>query len=255
MRKRPSLLLFLVAALVLVAASLPVQVAVLFGHPINEMDAILAKLTPLNWAVIAACLAHAFVAFNASRWLLITAIPALLIVNLNNLAVGMAGINYNMNQAMFATGAFILLHGTLLHPSIRNLLEVPNRRWWLQAPRKIMKLNMSVRRLNGEVFMAHTHDISRGGAFIPFFSVEQYSRGNVSPPLVPNDLEHVELDFMIDEQPYTCQAKVVRKTGACGTYPAGIGLQFVNLSGKEQRELDRLIRNAPASPRQMEAAL
>lgn len=255
MRTRPKLLLCLVAALIGVAVSMPVQIAWLFGHPITEMDAILAKLTPLNWAVIFACLAHAYVTYNASRWLLISAFGAVLVVNLNNLSVGMAEINYSFGEALFGTVAFFGLHSVVLHPSIRNLLEIPTKRWWMQPPRKSMNLKMSVRRLNGEVFMAKTHDISRGGVFIPFFSVEKYSRGELSPPLVPNDLEHVMLDFMVDDKTYKCQAKVVRKTDACGTYPAGMGLQFLNLSGKEQRELDRFIRNAPESPHHMAATL
>ncbi len=255
MQTRPKLLIAISMAMVAVALSLPIQISFLFGHPFTEVEPILAKLTPLNWAVMGVCLLHGYCVFNASRWMLASTILAVLVVNFNNIAVGSIELNYSFGQAFLGTLGFIALNGALAHPSIRNLVAMPSKRWWMRAPRRSIKLNMSVKRLNGEVFMAHTHDISRGGAFIPFFSVEEYSRGLVHPPLVPNDLEHVMLDFMVNDKPYSCQAKVVRKTDASGTYPAGLGLQFVNLSGKEQRQLDRYLRNVPDTTQQPEITL
>lgn len=255
MRTRPKLLIFLSIALVLTAASLPIQVALLFEHTFWELGGIFGKLTIMNWAVMITCMVNAYFVYQGSRWMLVSAISAILVVNLNNIAVASVGINYSAMEATLATLGFLALHAVLVHPDVRMLLQIPTMRWWRIPPRKPVAVEMKVRRLNGEVFQAQSHDLSRGGTFIPFFSVAAHSRSPLRTPLVPNDLEFVMLDFKVNDKPYSCQAKVVRKTDARGTYPAGMGLQFVNLTRKERREIDRYIRNAPSHQPSSEQSL
>lgn len=252
MQTRPKALLLLSLCLVAVALSFPLQIMWMFGHGPFELDAVFFKLTALNRATMLAILASAFCVYHAMPQTLPMTLGTVLLVNWNNYVAGSFELNYDWTTTVYASLGYLALHGLMLEPNAAKVLLDPKLRWWRYPSRHKAQLDLQVRRLNGEVFSALTHDMSTGGAFIPFFGVQDYSHHSHSPPLIPNDEEYVMVDFAINDVPINCQAKVVRKTGARGSYPAGVGLQFLDLKKKEKRLIRRYIQNAPVNFRQAE---
>lgn len=250
MKTRPKSLLLLSIVLLGIAISFPVQIFFLFEQDLSEWQSVLYKLTPLNWACMFALIASSFCVYNAMPQTLPISFFTILLVNWNNFIAGTFEINYSLNTTVLASLSFFFVHYLLFTDESRKVLFNPKLRWWKYPLRKQAQISVRVRRLNGQVFSATTHDISNGGAFIPFFSVEAVSEDQLMPPLIPNDEECVMLDFAVDQTAINCQAKVVRKSLAQGSYPAGIGVQFLDLESKEKRILNRYIKDAPINVRQ-----
>jgi hypothetical protein len=245
MIQRPSSLIILSLALVIIAFSLPIQIMLLFEYNLLELKTVFSKLTALNQAVFFALLGSAFCVYHAR----IETLPMALITNLlvawNNHVVGIFEINYSLSTTIFASLGFLSLHSLLFFPSAKSVILDPKLRWWKLPERRLAKVEIQIQRLNGESYLAHSYDLSSGGLFISFFSVHNYSYHSHCPPLIPNDSECVMLSFKINATDVVCQAKVVRKANARGSYPAGIGLEFIGLKQKEARLIRRYIKNAP----------
>ncbi len=93
------------------------------------------------------------------------------------------------------------------------LLQHPERRWWLEAPRKRMKLPVAINwreiKLSSETF-----DISETGAFISLDGKEDW-------PEFQSDQSLAICMSIGTLQQFRCHGRVVRRVDAKGRLPGG----------------------------------
>jgi hypothetical protein len=226
MLRRPFTLIAVAAALCMVAAAMPLQVMLLYGHGPGELDQVFHKLTALNWLVIAGCLITAPLVYRASIFAQL-ALPSLFaIVAANNFFVGYFATDYSPLSATLAT----LMFGGLLIPvyvgEVGELFSSPERQWWKSKERIRLSLPIFVGAADAVKYDGATWDISESGLFMPMRVTSLEVNRTVSICLTLGELKQIR-----------CEAKVVRRSGAKGNYPAGVGLQFMNIDRRQRREL------------------
>jgi|GEM_PF-1908917 len=237
MLRRPRTLEMVAAALFVVAFSLPLQVMFLYGHPPREWSQVLHKLTSLNVLVMVGCVVTALLVLQASVFTRLAA-PALgLVVAVNNFFVGYLATDFSFWTASLGTLAFAAVLAPLYRGEMRELLLHPERRWW-RSKRRV--------RVSRPIFLGHkdtvkingaTHDISESGVFLPFEVTNLGLNSVVSICLTLGELQQIR-----------CEARVVRRSAARGSYPAGVGIQFTNLDRRQRRELKRYLTETTLRP-------
>lgn len=229
MRQRPGWTIFLGLVFLMIAISLPVQIMFIYGHGVDELGAVFEKLTFLNILVMAAALTCAVLVWKASP-LSRQAVPAFLaLVAVNNFFVGYYATDFSMWTTVLATVGLVTLNLPLLHPRMQEILMHPEKRWWLCAERRRLDLPVTIDGTRLTSLKARTFDVSLSGAFVP--DVHDVSVG---------DWITVRMKFGITQ--IRCQAKVVRRSEPKGIYPGGVGVQFVNMSWRERRDLRRCLQ-------------
>ena len=262
MRNKPKVLNLVAALLVLLAPALPAQIMVLYGNSPLELDAIAAKLTPLNWMIFFMAPITAWLVWRASRYVF-AAVPLLsLLVAYNNWFVGEVGADYHPVTTALGTALFILCMGTLFTRESREALLNPAKRWWQTPRRKLLNVPIRMQVLNKNYrnerqdFYTITYDISKGGAFIPFGNERGTLRDlrsgrakkTLATAFVPRNLKegtqcYVSLNLK-DASSLQCRAEVVRITTGSDRYPAGVGLRFLGLNWEERKILERYLEEA-----------
>lgn len=227
MNKRPLLLSVLSGVFVMLALSFPVQVMLIYGHGFGEMDAVFAKLSSLNWTVMAGLLVCAVMLWRALPYTII-AIPLLIgLVALNNLVVGHYGTDFSAGTTALASVGFAFLNLPLMHAELRALFKNPAKRWWLRAERKRLIVPVLIEGMHLDGIRAQTFDFSETGVF-----VQNESQTGIG------DMITLRFKFGTLHQ-FRCQGRVVRRSTPKGIYPAGVGIEFTNLSRMQKRELRR----------------
>lgn len=233
MRRRPLTLILLSLALIFVAVSFPLQIILIYGHTLGEMDAVFAKLTTLNWLVILGCLVCSALVAEASPLCRKAMLGLTLLIACNNFIVGYYAIDYAPVLAWAGTLAFALLNLPLYSTEIRKLIRHPEKRWWRRAERCRRSIPVVITGALGgrSPVRAETFDFSDSGVFIALpdshFDVE--------------DRIAIRLTFGSFSQ-VRCEGKVVRRTeDVAGGYPSGIGIQFMDLDWRQRQELRRQI--------------
>lgn len=230
MRGRPLILPALMLAFFAIAASFPMQVMLLHEHTVAEWPATLYKLTWLNWMVMFGAVFCGVLIYQASPMVTQTVPLMIVLVGLNNLFVGYYATDYSMATTSLGTLAFAALNLPLLSREVRELIRHPERRWWRSAARLRIPLPVY---LDGPAWLkldAETWDLSETGAFIPMPRSDLHVGGRV----------RLNLKLGVDRQ-LKLEAKVVRHSDAKGTYPAGVGVQFMNMDHEQRRELRRYL--------------
>ncbi|MGE0525724.1 MAG: PilZ domain-containing protein [Bdellovibrionales bacterium] len=236
MSRRPGLLAWMAFVLVAVVISFPIQIMTLYGHGLDEISAVLHKLTYMNWLVIFCASVCAVLMWSASPWLKWLAPFSVLAVAINNFFVGYHGTDYSPWTATWATVAFASLHLPLLKSEIRDLLNHPERRWWRAARRRRITLPIFVGGFRRGKLRTTTYDISESGVFIPLST-----RSKDAHRLLR---EQEQLSLCLTLAPFLqirCDGRVVRRCDAIGSYPAGVGVAFTNLGWRQKRELRRYL--------------
>ncbi len=252
MKSRPRRLLYSALFLALLAAAMPGQIMILYGHAPNEVSAILAKLAPMNWVVMLLSAATAIFAHRASRGLVIAA-PALgLAVAYNNYLVARVGQDFSANGVLLSTVFFLTFLCWFFSKDVRELIADPRRRWWLTPRRwkadipirlQVLPINAVRGWMRGgfgpKEFKSSTFDISEEGAFIRMDGLTKPIPGmQCYLCLTIKDLCFVQ-----------CRAEVVRTSnGSRGNYPGGIAVKFLGLSGNDRRMLMDYIRDLSRRP-------
>jgi hypothetical protein len=232
MRRRPAWFMLLSLGFLVIAASLPAQVMLIYGHGFGEISAVFEKLTAINWLVIFGCLICSALVWRASPYLR-NAIPAMIgLVAVNNFVVGYYATDFSMWAATGGTLGFALLNLPLLHPNIQWLLIHPEKRWWMRAERKRMTIPVTIEGTRLQPTRAETFDVSESGAFVA--AAKEVGVG---------DWITVRMKFGTFTQ-IRCQARVVRREDSKGTYPGGVGLQFMNMSWRDRRDLKRCLERS-----------
>ncbi len=257
MKARPRRLVLLSVFLLFVTVLFPTQIMVLYGHTPWEVDAVLAKLAPMNWAVMLGAVSTAWLAFRASCWLMISMPTLIGLVIYNNWLVGSATTDYSMWVATIAV--FLLAIGAFFvgGESLAVILN-PQARWWLTPERKQMSVQLRLKvlsrtyaKLSQEAyreFYIKTFDLSEGGAFIP---LEQDP--TKSSPFFSSILSNLAVGTQCyvclplrDVKFIQCRAEIVRRTQGRGNYPPGVGLRFLGMTWSEKKLLQSYL-DSPAS--------
>lgn len=227
MSKRPLELTWLATAFLLFALCMPVQVMLLYGHGVYEWSAIAHKMTWLNWMIFAGFLVNAVMLWRVNSSLRFS-IPLLLaFVFMNNFVVGYHATDFSLWTTSLASIGFMTLHLPLLDERIRWIMRHPERRWWIRAERKRLAVPIFIEGTRLNSLKAETFDVSESGVFIS--STRELGVG---------DWVHVRMQLSSLTQ-IRCQARVVRRGEAKGIYPAGVGVEFMDMPRRERRELRR----------------
>lgn len=224
MKRKPLIFSVLALAYFVTALAIPAQIGVLYEHSVSEYAAILQKISIMNWFVIVACVASVPLLQQGSPHLKLAIPISFGIVAYNNFIVGAYAIDYSVHSAFLGTLAFAALHAPLLQPSVFRVLLKPELRWWKSAQRKVMKVPIAV---NGKKLglRAHTFDLSMTGIYVT-------AKGPEAENLMAlGRRETVTLSLELPRHAIFCTGKVIRYGSGNGRYPAGIGIQFTEISG------------------------
>jgi hypothetical protein len=227
MAKRPFTLTCLAGGFLFLAATMPLQVILLYGHGLSEWTAIAAKLTAFNWFVLWGFVVNAILLWRVSPLLRVT-IPALIAgVVVNNWIAGYYATDFSLWTTTLGTLAFSVMNIPLLDDHVQWIMRHPERRWWIRAPRTRLAVPVLIEGAKLNSLKAETFDLSETGVFIA--GANDVGVG---------DWIHVRMQFNSLAQ-IRCQGRVVRRDGARGIYPPGIGVQFMDMSWRQRRELKR----------------
>ncbi len=243
MSQRPKILIYLASMITAVVLSVPIQIFFLYEHDITEIQAVMDKITILNWLMIGGGLFTAALIINASPWVRYAAPALMALVAANNFLVGHYGTDFTQVFATMATLSFLMLNAPLAAPEIRQLFREPQKRWWLHANRKRLSVPVFVGGARDAVMRAKTYDVSETGAFIPLASIQDNKFVTSIPTGGYMGIEErilVCLNFGLHSQ-VRCEGRVVRRAPAKGNYPAGIAVQFVDMPQSQRRELRRYL--------------
>lgn len=239
MRRRPKLLLLIALGFLGIVISFPIQVSLLYGHGFAEVTTALSKISLLNYLVAFALMANIPLILRASQWLWASLPMTILLVTWNNWVVAATGQDFSMATTWLATGSFVALACFVFLPPVWSLLREPQKRWWLQAPRKEVSLPMVLEPVRGTSIQTQTFDLSRTGAFVPFEALDKQSH-----PVRLGDVITVKFNLGSLSR-ISCHARVVRKAVSTGHYPAGIGLQFMEMKRGHERLLRDYVESIP----------
>lgn len=227
-RRLPSLTCMLTLFCVL-ALAMPVQVMMIYDHGPTELLAIWHKLTWLNQVVMIGLLANAVLLYQVSPYLTYT-IPGLIMAMIvNNYIVGYYSTDFSPYATAFATIGFLALNLPMLDTRVLWVLKHPDRRWWRRSERKQLSVPLQIEGARLNPIRTESFDLSETGMFI------------AGPQgLGVGDWVNVKLAFDSLSQ-VRARARVVRKAEAKGIYPAGVGVEFVDLTYAQRRMLKRSI--------------
>ncbi len=232
MAKRPMPLTFMAGLFLLLAFSMPLQVMFLYGHGPSEWQAISNKLTLFNWFVFCALTCNAILVWRVSP-LLKVSVPALMGgVLLNNWIAGWYATDFSLWTTTVGTLAFMVLNAPLLDDHVQWIIKHPERRWWIRSERRKLCVPVLIEGTQLASLKASTFDVSETGVFVP-----------ITRDLGVGDWIHVRLQFDSLNQ-MRCQGRVVRRAEARGEYPAGVGIEFKDMTWGQRRELRRHIRRS-----------
>ena len=230
MRQRPWPLYIFAFALWGQALSFPLQLAWIYEVPLTEFAELWRLLSNLNVATMALMIITGFAAFKVSRATLVLVPITAAVVIFNNWWVGYVGTTYSLWQTGLASLAFLALSILPLQGKSLAVLKNPALRWWRVAQRVQMRapvlildspLNLDdLDWLSGpDPLRATTFDMSKSGAFL------QVPK-KVHMSLEVGDEMQLKIQLSEDREMFR-RARVVRKASARGSYPDGIGVQFL----------------------------
>jgi hypothetical protein len=195
-------------------AAMPVQIMLLFGHPLTEWPSIWAKLTDFNRVVMVLSPLAAVGSWLVCRWGW-WAVMALLTAALINNAILLPFPTPVPREAVLLSSVLALgTGGWLLRPTATRLFRERQLHWWKTPPRYTVKLPVEVASDDGVPTPSRLVNISRTGALIEIGN-QKLSLGDT-----------VDLTIRFRQRVIRCAATVARQAAECAFAPAGYGLQF-----------------------------
>jgi hypothetical protein len=232
-KKRP--LLFTILSLIYagIALSIPMQISYIYGHSLSEWQAIVHKVSLFNWVVITISLANAYLSFQAHPWLKVGIPLAVVAVAINNTLVATLGVDFSFASTTISTLLFMLFSGSIYSFRVSRVLSHPSLRWWKIPVRHRQTRAVLVESSDGERLETslETFDISTSGLFATSSiksDLDQLEPGAKIKITIPGSHGNI----------LECHSRVVRKSDASGEYPAGIGLEFHNISWWQSLKLN-----------------
>lgn len=212
--RKPLWLTALATVLLLNTVSMPLQVMILFGHPLTETQAIWAKLTDHNRAVMLLSPLAALGAYRVCRWGWWAVMVLFSAALLNNAALLPYDTAVSPAAVLLSSGLIVCAGAWLLQPRVMQLFRQRQLQWWKTPPRYAARLPVELARPDNTRLSPRLVNISRTGIYV---------RGD-HQRLAPGDVVSVSIRF--ERRVVRCLAAVVRKAAGSTTLPAGYGLRF-----------------------------
>ena len=227
------------AIFLIIVLSIPFQIAILYNHGLDELMLIYNKITALNLLVMLALILNVVLLYRASPYLKVSLPATLVIVGWNNYVVGSYGSDFSLMTTTLATMSFAAACVPLLaQKETRLLLKHPEKRWWLTPKRYKRKLRTQIQPYVGQNIEVSTLDISETGLFVPYQCFQGQSKSGNEEFGDFKIGEMASLQIRLSEFRYIkCDAEVVRLNAHSDSYPAGMGMKFINLDSKSRRSL------------------
>lgn len=228
--------------------SIPLQIMFLYGHSWSEMDMVFRKITFLNWAVMACCLANAILTFRVSRLLSQSLIISIFVVTSNNIVISAFSSDFNPLQVHLSS--FLYLFGCLvlsMNPAFQTINE-ERRKWW-KIPKRFRTTLPIWIKINDETsYLGKTFDLSRSGAFISYEGLEEIQGLLQKLPVALEQGSEISIVLGMKNH-IKCSADIVRKSPPKGNYPGGLGLRFKHLGPIQSIKLNKFLIEENFVPR------
>lgn len=221
MREKP--LIFNLYAIIfgVIVVAMPLQITYLYGHQLNELGAILNKLTLFNYLVMAIALANIYLCAKASEHLKWSLPLSAAIVCINNSVVMIYGNDFESYNIIISTLVYFSLVALFYIASETKIIDTPEKQWWRIPTRQNVREKVLISNNTFDIDLGETFDLSVSGAFI-CNSADSFELNLRSGDII---------DIVIGEEDQIhVKAKIVRKAKPRGHYPSGIGIQFVDMS-------------------------
>jgi hypothetical protein len=238
MKKRPILLSFLAFSLLVMAASLPLQVMVIHHQAPWDVLNIISLLAPLNWAMMLIAPTAAYLLLRASKASLAAMFILACLVIYNNWLAGEVGDDYSRREVWLGNLLFVIAFSPLFTRRILQPILNPGMRWWMTPPRWKVQIPIRLKFLSRDGFelKTSTFDASAAGAFIPVGYLTTHGSVKVGTQcFVALPLPGVDH--------YQCRAEIVRMTKANGNYPSGLGIRFLGMTWAERKKWEEFLRS------------
>ncbi len=205
-----------------------------------QIRAAFVYITDLNYMVMASLVISAILGYRASNKILLFAPLSLFLVSANNYWVGFIGSHYSMLETTVGSLLFAACTGLLFERRAWLALRDQKTHWWRTAARRKLRLPVHIHPNLGESLACTSVDISESGAFV-------VCGGLANWPLQVGEYVQVKikLDGCLDVR---CSARLVRRTDGAKAQPAGLGLQFFDLSKQQKQALRGIVLDGIAEP-------
>lgn len=238
MRQRPLIFTGLSLFNILIAFSLPLQVAMMYKHNTSELIYILDKLTYTNWLVMLSCIIVSVAFFWAHQSLKYLIPVSAVFVLINNLLVVRYGHNYDTTTVFYATVAYIFIQFSLYYFKESRIITDQKLRWWLIPKRHKIEANVWLHRKGEKHLIGSTFDISQTGLFL------KYDLKEIKEVIAELSMgEDIQITIDLPDK-ITCEAQVVRKALPKGNYPAGLGMSFTSFKSLDSLRLIKQLHAA-----------
>lgn len=231
---KPKIIYWMFLAILGIIIALPLQAAVIYQHGLGELELIFQKITLMNWIMAGVLLCTAVAIYNVSPWLKVLAPLSVLTVSWNNYLTGAYATDFNMSQALAATGLYMGILLPLFKKDVRFLMNNPKKRWWTRPQRLQKEFPVTLNPYVGNTVHSKVFDISETGAFIKIDGIDFSS--------IPKIGEHLNLNLTLGTlKKVRCEAVVVRVEESKGIYPRGIGVKFIRVNAHQKKHLSQLL--------------
>lgn len=248
MKQKPIEFNLLSLFFLIIASSLPLQVMIQYHHLPSEVDAIFAKLTPLNFLIMFLSLVCSVLSFSVSKKLSYIFPILCLIVIWNNILFTLVDANFSPTIATLASIGFLAFGTLLFRNRPLNALKNPELHWWNTPKRKAMKIQTFVYPVTGGDIISETLNVSTTGAFIlsePL--IWKTPSGTTIPNIIKQGTRCKVRMVLNDTESIACSAEIVRKVDHSSQteHPLGFALQFIGLSNQDRNRLSESLETYP----------
>jgi hypothetical protein len=230
MKNKPMFFSVMPLVLTVLAFSMPAQIAIIYDISIFEFEAIMSKLTPLNYLLMGMFLWLSIATYKIDKNLFILLPFINLFVFLNNYVVGSFGEDFSIVQTTLASSLFLALTLSYYLKDNYKIINDIKTRWWLTSPRNKLKIPLTIISSKDKI-KTQSFDVSKSGLFAindPDFELFQIPKDNI-----------VDITIHTEDNTLKMKGKLVRKALSKGHYPEGVGIQFLEEDPDYQNWLSR----------------
>lgn len=184
--------------------------------------------------IAASALMSAFCIWRVTILALVAA-PTFITVVINALFLHFYLRGYPLTIPLFFTAAFVIMHLPFLTPKIVTLFLHPDLRWWRRSERKKLVMPVVIKAFGDVEAELESFDISETGIFVPLFE-----QSDLAEHFAKQESFDITIGGAYQPQ-FHCCGRVARKSPATGIYPAGLGIQFVDLKREEKTKLRQIL--------------
>jgi hypothetical protein len=243
MRNKPFIFNLFCLTFLLIAISFPMQIMMIYGHDPLEIQAIMSKLTIINHICIGFLFFNSWLTWKCAPLLKWTLPMMIGLVAFNNWVVSRYGADFDFTSTTLATALFTVFTSSILFTKGMDVLDSPDKRWWLIPKRYQKKLPIYLKTAKESFVLAKTFDISSTGVFVSLDQAKDHFHRRNQIDFFPGELVKLQIPTN-DQSDFTCQARIVRKTHGGGIYPGGLGIQFENMNLMNRLRLYRIMRTS-----------